>query len=360
MAYIEKRVTSKGEVRWRVQVRRNGAGVTKTFRSKMRATEWGIQTEAGITGESRPLAKHTVLEGIRRYAEEVSPGKRGGRWERVRLKAFEREPVDPFFRLAMAQTREEHVAGWRDRRLKAVGSSTVRREMNLLASVFERARKEWKWVRVNPFRDVEKPPEPPARRRGVKSGELEKLAKALTGPAGLEVLAGFELGIETGMRAGEMWGLGPEQINLEAGVAHLEKTKNGDERDVALSPRAIAIMRALLEDGRPTLFTVSNASRDALFRKGRDAAGVPDLHFHDSRAEAVVRLSKVLDVLELAEQIGHRDLKSLQSYYRQPASERATRLAAGAPRTRRLPPKRANAGARLRRSHGRARGSRGA
>lgn len=324
--HIEKRVTRKGEVRWRVQVRRRGADVTRTFRSKMRAREWGIQVEAGITGDGRPLAKHTVLEGIRRYAADVSPGKRGGRWERVRLLAFEREPVDPFFRFAMGIVTEDHVAGWRDRRLKHVGPATVRREMNLLASVFERGRKEWKWVRVNPFRDVEKPVEPPARRRGVKSGELEKLAEKLTGPAGREVLAGFELGIETGMRAGEMWGLEREQIDLEAGVAHLELTKNGDARDVALSPRAITIMRGLLEDERPTLFLVSNASRDALFRKARDAAGIPDLHFHDSRAEAVKRLSKRLNVLDLAEQIGHRDLNSLQLYYRESAAVRARHL----------------------------------
>jgi hypothetical protein len=125
-------------------------------------------------------------------------------------------------------------------------------------------------------------------------------------------------------------------------------TKNGDARDVALSPRAIEIMRGLLEDGRAMLFTVSNASRDALFRKARDAAKVSDLHFHDSRSEAVIRLSKRFDVLELAEQIGHRDIRSLQFYYRQPASERARRLA-GETRTRTEPRPPPTAGGRRRR-----------
>jgi integrase len=209
--------------------------------------------------------------------------------------------------------------------------------MNLLASVFELARTEWKWVKVNPMRDVRKPVEPPARRRGVKSSEFTALRERLTGPAGVEVFAGFELAIETGMRAGEMWSLDREQIDLKTAVAHLEMTKNGDARDVALSPRAVEIVTGLLADGRPQLFTISNPVRDALFRKARDAAGIPDIHFHDSRSEAVIRLSKVLDVLELAEQIGHRDLNSLQSYYRQPAAERAKRLAE--PRTRRSPRK---------------------
>lgn len=356
--HIEKRVTRKGEVRWRVQVRRRGADVTKTFRSKMRAREWGIQVEAGITGEHRPLAKHTVLEAIRRYAAEESPKKRGGRWEKIRLKAFENDPMDAFFKLPAGTITEEHVAGWRDRRLKSVGPATVLREMNLLASVFELARIEWKWVRVNPFRDVAKPTAPPARRRGVSEAEIGKLRERLVGPAGREVLAGFELAIETGMRAGEMWGLDREQLDLEAGVAHLTMTKNGDARDVALSPRAVEIAKALLEDGRPALFTITNASRDALFRKARDRAGLPDLHFHDSRSEAVIRLSKKLDVLELAEQIGHRDIRSLMFYYKATAADRARRLA-DATQTTPQPRTRPTAGAR-RGPPRRGRGSRGA
>lgn len=352
MAYIEKRVTSKGTVRWRAQIRRLGLpDLNKTFRTKAHAEQWARAIEGGF--EAPAVGKHTLLQAMRRYATEVSPTKRGARWERLRLKALEEDDIAT---AALAAIDSDRWGKWRDQRLAEVAPATVRREMNLLAALYEAARREWKWVRINPFRDVRKPPEPDARRRGVHSGELEKMAEKLTGPAGKEVLAGFELGIETGMRAGEMWGLEREQIDLKAGVARLTMTKNGDARDVALSPRAIEIMRGLLEDGRQALFTITNASRDALFRKARDAAEIPDLHFHDSRSEAVVRLSKKLDVLELAEQIGHRDLNSLQLYYRQPAAERARRL--GEPGTRRSPPKRPTAASR--RPRGSGSGSRGA
>lgn len=351
MAYFEKRTSAKGVVSWRVQVRRRGVEQTRTFRTKARGREWATQVEAGITGETRASGKHTLLDAMRRYAAEVSPTKRGGRWEKVRLKALEGDPPHDLVKRPMAQIESDHLGAWRDRRLKEVAPATVRREMNLLASVFELARTEWKWVRVNPLRDVKKPLEPPARRRGVKSSEFVAIRERLTGPAGREVAAGFELGIETGMRAGEMWSLEPEQIDLDTAVAHLEMTKNGDARDVALSERAVEIIQGLLADGRPTLFTITNAVRDALFRKARDAAGIPDIHFHDSRSEAVIRLSKQLDVLELAEQIGHRDLNSLQSYYRQPASERAKRLRA-APQTTPSPPRQPSGGGRSRRSRG--------
>lgn len=339
--YIEKRVSQKGAVSWRVQVRRDGVELSKTFRTKARAREWGHQAEAGITGESRSLGKHTLLEALRRYALEVSPKKRGKRWEQIRLKALEGDPPTELMRRPIAQVSSDHLGAWRDARLRSVGPATVRREMNLLASVFEQARLEWKWIRVNPMRDVKKPPEPASRRRGVTAEELDKLRRRASTPAEIEVVDGFELGIETGMRAGEMWSLGSEQI--DGPVAHLEQTKNGDKRDVALSPRALAIIQGLLADDRPTLFTISNAVRDAMFRRLRDAVGLPDLHFHDSRSEAVSRLAQKLPILELADQIGHRDIKSLQFYYKPSAADRARRLADETP-PKRSPRKRSTAG----------------
>lgn len=341
MAHFERR----GD-RWRAQVRRQGVVQSRTFRTKAQAREWALQVESGITGESRPLGRYTVLEALRRYAREESPKKRGARWERIRLKAFEADT--DFARRPIAQVTEDHVAAWRNARLGQVGPATVRREMNLLTSVFESARLEWKWIRTNPFRDVRKPQEPPARRRGVAQDDFDAIAAKLPGPGGRDVVAGFELGIETGMRAGEMWSLAREQIDLEHGVAHLDRTKNGDSRDVALSPRAIEIITALLADGRKTLFLVSNAVRDALFRKARIAAGIADVHFHDSRSEAVSRLARVLKVQDLADQIGHRDLNSLMFYYKPSAADRARQLAAV--RSTRSPRTRPSAASRRRKS----------
>lgn len=328
MAYFEKRTTRKGVTRWRVQIRREAGGATKTFSTKARAREWALQVEAGITGELRSPGKHTLAEALRRYSTEVSPTKRGKRWEQVRLKALERDPIA---KLPIAQITSDQLGAFRDRRLLVVAPASVRRDFNLLAAVWEAARLEWKWTRTNPVRDVRKPVEPPARRRGVKPTELQALRDAAETAAEHEVIDGFELAIETGMRAGEMWGLEPDQVTDS--VAHLEQTKNGDRRDVALSPRAAEIVSALLADGRPALFLISNAVRDVLFRRLRNKAKLPDLHFHDSRSEAVTRLSKVLPILELADQIGHRDLKSLQSYYKPSAADRATRLAGGTART---------------------------
>lgn len=74
------------------------------------------------------------------------------------------------------------------------------------------------------------------------------------------------------------------------------------------------------------MFQIDSATRDALWRKVRDTTSHRDVHFHDSRAEAIWRLSKKLDVMQLARVIGHRDLKSLMIYYAESASSMAKQL----------------------------------
>jgi integrase len=132
----------------------------------------------------------------------------------------------------------------------------------------------------------------------------------------------FLFALETAMRAGEITGLTPEHIHLPERFAHLPHTKNGEARDVPLSSRAVEILEAL--PGH--VFNLPGATRDVMFRRARDAAQIPNLHFHDSRAEAIWRLSKKLDVLQLARVVGQRDLKSLMLYYNESATDLARQL----------------------------------
>lgn len=310
---------------WQALIRRTGfPPLSKSFPLKSHAWEWATKTERELLAGRYSLSKHTVSEALTRYAKEVSSKKRGHRWEVLRITAFQRHRIAS---KPIALLTEDDLARWRDERLRAVQGSTVRREMNLWDGVFETARKEWRWIERNPIKDVRKPPNPRSRRRGVTDAEIQKLAPHFEAPLMSEVFACFRLGVETAMRAGEMTGLERDQIDLKTSVAHLIKTKNGDERDVPLSPEAVRIIEKLLTDGRRKLFNVSNVSRDVLFRKGRKRAGVEGLTFHDSRSEGISRLSKKMEVLELARSVGHRDPKSLMHYYRADAAAIARRLA---------------------------------
>ena len=134
----------------------------------------------------------------------------------------------------------------------------------------------------------------------------------------------FLFAIESGMRAGEIVGMRWDAVDLERRVVTLPMTKNGDARQVPLSSEAVRLLKALPE-GEP-VFQLSSQNLDALFRKMRDRAAIEGLNFHDSRHEAITRLSRKLDVLALAKMVGHRDIKMLQRYYDATAEELARRL----------------------------------
>lgn len=309
---------------WRVRVYVNGVRDSGTFPTKAQAVAWGHEREAELAGEKLP--DNSVKDALRRYASEVAPTHKGARWEILRCNLLERDKLAAVRLPALKAT---HIAEWRDRRLQAVSGASVRREMNLLQSVFGVCRREWHWLNSDPIEDVKRPPNPASRKRRIPQDEADRMVLALgyeggaPGTVSDRVAMAFQFALETAMRSGEILGLTWADVGEKS--VRLPKTKNGDERSVPLSNRAREIL-ALLPRNEGPVFGLESAQRDALFRKARDRAKIPNLHFHDSRAEAIWRLSKKLDVMELARVIGHRDLRSLLIYYQTSADDLADRL----------------------------------
>ena len=316
---------------WRARVFVNGKSESKTFSTKAEAVAWGQLREAELVGEQLP--DKTFEEAILRYSSEVAPTHRGERWEKVRCLLLTKDPIA---KIKLSSLRATDVAEWRDRRLNgtgdrpAVGPASVRRELTLMQSVIKCARCEWGWIETDPFQGVKRPTSPPSRKRRITDDEIFRLCLALGYSQGVKpetisqrIALAFLFALETAMRSGEILGLTWADVGEFA--VRLKQTKNGDERYVPLSSRARAIL-SLLDKSEKFVFNINSAQRDALFRKARKNAQLENLHFHDSRAEAIWRLSKKLDVMELARVIGHRDLKSLMIYYNASPEELAAKL----------------------------------
>lgn len=319
MASIQRRGTS-----WRAEIYKDGRRESNTLPTKALAVKWALMREAELTGARLP--ENLVRDALRRYAVEVAPKHKGERWELARLGLLERDQIAL---VRLPSLRPIHLAEWRERRLKAVSPGSVRREMNLLQSVFKSCRKDWGWLDTDPLKDVDRPSAPTSRKRRISAEEIDRLTLALGydgGPpqnATHRVALCFLFALETAMRAGEI--LGMTWADVGAKSVTLPRTKNGDVRRVPLTARAREVLTLLPQDA-PTVFNLDPGTRDTLFRRARDAAAVENLRFHDSRAEAIWRLSKKLDVMELARVIGHRDLRSLMLYYQTDADELADRL----------------------------------
>lgn len=323
---------------WRAEVYVQGTRDSRMFDTKSEAQAWASKRETELRSISggQGSKTHTVRDALRTYAEKVSPSKRGERWEVIRLNLIAEKEVQgrKFGDIRLAELLPSHIAAWRDTREREIAGASVSREMSLMSHAFKVAHEEWGWLTHNPMKNVRRPPDSPPRDRLITDKEIEAITLALGYQEGQPVSLSsqrvavcFLFAIETAMRSGEILGLTSRTVDIDRRVAHLPLTKNGGARDVPLSSRAVALLKMLpaVDEGKP-LFALPAASRDALFRKAKEKAGIADLTFHDTRHEAITRLSKKLDVLALARMTGHTNLSELRTYYNESAEELAKRL----------------------------------
>ena len=313
--------------KWRAQINKKGIRKNATFATKTEASKWALFVESQIdTGEYSPVPKMTFGELIEKYVDEVTPTKGGARPEALRLNRIAKTPLGS---VLLEELSKSDFEKWQDKRLTEVSVLSVLRERVSLSAVVTQAIK-CEYLKSNPLASVEKPKEPPPRTRRYSQEEIDRLLFVsgfdFSNPpetAISRVGASILFAIETAMRAGEICNLKWEDVDFNKKTAHLPKTKNGFARTVPLSSAAVKILR-LLEgvrgDDGISVFQLKSASHDAIFRKMKDLAGLADqdLHFHDTRREALSRLAKKVDVMTLAKISGHRDIKILLNTYYAP------------------------------------------
>jgi integrase len=327
--------------KWRVGICRKGTRTSATFDTHADAEKWAIRTEAAILAGA-PAALIDMRKGVtvealfEKYAAQVSPLKKGARWEKIRLQKLARD--FPVFRLPIEEFDATGLCEWRDARLGALLSPyTINRELNLVSAVMNTALKEWRipGLILNPVHAVQRPKNPRGRKQRVSVIERTAIRDALgwdgtEPPADTKQWAAFAfmLAIETAMRKSELLSIRWANVHLDRRFVHLGDTKNGDERDVPLSTRAVALLR-LLTPGKPGQFVikVQSGNLDSLFREAKRTAGCGHVRFHDSRREAATTMSKRLsNVLELAAVTGHRTLAVLKGYYEPDPGDLADKL----------------------------------
>jgi integrase len=323
---------SKHKGGYRAQVYVRGRRASRTFRTMREAQGWAAAKEIEL--EQTPAGRHTLREMVERYQRDVITDKKGGEHEDRQATALLRDfPALADKKLSELDTPD--MAVWRDVRLKKVSDATILRQLSWLRHAFRLAREEWKWMAHNPLNGLRLPRQPSPRVRRVRPKEVRAICRNLGYRAGRmpetrnqQVALAFMVALRSGMRAGEILSLGRTNLSLERRVAAVEhKTQHitGRPREVPLTRHAVRLLRPVAD--RDRCFSLSSATLDALFRKARDRLLIEDLHFHDSRAEALTRLARKVDVLTLARISGHKDLRILQNaYYRETAAEIAARL----------------------------------
>ena len=320
--------------KWRVQIRLRGVTRSNTFERHADAKAWAARTESQILDGLQGNASRNKTFGdiAQRYLEEVTPQKRGQREESYRIGRILQAHLSTIY---LSDLRPQDIADWRDDRLKEVSSASVIREITTISAICNQAMREWGLLNDNPVLKISKPKPTKARTRRPTEQEIGELCKAMlltedtTKPELVtqRVALALLFAIETAMRAGEICGLTWNDMYLTKRIAHLPITKNGSSRDVPLSKRAIEIIEKLKGIDEKSVFNVDAKTLDVLFRRARDKCEIEDLHFHDTRREALTRMSKKVPVEMLAKISGHKDLRILLNvYYRPEMSDIASML----------------------------------
>ena len=321
---------------WRVQLEIGGVRDSGTFSTKREADEWNTRRtlELRSEGKAGPGARKTLLDTLRRYADEVTPGKRGKAKELIRLMAFEdpeKHPHLPLKKLVKDVTSDD-IGKWRDARLKVNARGSVLRDLGLLSAVLTQARKEWKWIKTNPVHDVTKPANPDHRERLISGPEIRDVLRQLghkQGPVrsvSQAVAYAFLLALATGMRAGEICSLRWSRVRPDYVMLLAEETKTAKARNVPLSPAARRIIERMRGWDDDSIFGLQSQTLDTLFRRARDRAKLTGFTFHDSRHTACTKISRKIDILDLCKVMGWKNTKQALTYYNPKASDIARRL----------------------------------
>ncbi len=307
--------------KWRAQVYVKGVRSSKSFRTRHEAIRWAAGQEDSL--RAGPERK-TFADLITQYISDVTPKKSGSRHEALRLQAM-LSNYPGIAEKRLSDLRASDFAQWRDSRLKEVKGESIRRTVSTLSHAFKLARTEWGWMTNNPLDGFRSPQSSPPRDRLITRQEIRGMLNALGTEKQREVALAFLVALRTGMRAGEILQITPENVDLDKRVVKIRQHKTlkltGKPRLIPITPKAARVI------ARIDRFTIQPSSLDTMFRKARERAGLSGFTFHDSRATALTWLARKVDVLTLARISGHSDIALLgRVYYRESAEDIAKRL----------------------------------
>ncbi|MET1253666.1 hypothetical protein [Aliikangiella maris] len=109
----------------------------------------------------------------------------------------------------VTDVKQDYFESWVTQALIRLKTSSVNRNLDLLSSVYEAA-KRWRWIKDNPIRAIKRPQNPPPRDRRISDKEIKHILKALffdghiVSESWHQVAVGFLFAIETAMRQGEI------------------------------------------------------------------------------------------------------------------------------------------------------------
>lgn len=285
----------------------------QTYRDTIRASKTSDKLERSIKEErverlaNKTFTLSTALDKFKKGIPDTQASKKE---EEARIGKIKRMPIA---NLNFYAVKPKDISAL----LETIGGSSENRRHYalLLSKVYRKARKPSGWgLKVdNPLADFELPAKNKPRERRVFAAEYELIKANIPAP----VLSVIIIALETAARKSEILNALRCDLDIEGKILLLRKTKNGEQRMLPLSSRAIAILDKIKDGAGDKLFDGLNVWKLRYqWEKMRETTGLHDLHFHDLRHEATSRLVEggKLNLMEVAMVTGHKDLAMLKRY----------------------------------------------
>lgn len=343
MASIQKRISKKGNISFRVEIRLKGFPPQRaTFHRLTDAKKWAASTESAIrenryfkTAEAR---RHTFGEMVDRYIRDILSKKPEKArklqttqmlWWKTQLGHHTLADISP---AAISECRDL-LSHERIKKDSNRSPATVNRYLAALSHCFTLAVNEWNWLDDSPMKKVGKLKEPTGRTRFLSEdeeihgekieGELTRLLKACQNSANNYLYIIVVLALSTGMRRGEIMWLKWSDVDMARNRITLFKTKNNEIRAVPLSGLARNLINQhskIRAIGTELVFpSKKNCQKPQNIDKSWNAAltvaDITDFKFHDLRHSAASYLAmNGASLAEIAEILGHKTLQMVKRY----------------------------------------------
>ncbi len=211
------------------------------------------------------------------------------------------------------------------RRGEGVGPATVNKELNLLSSALNFGRRRLQWDIPNPVQSM-RLKEPEGRIRWIRREEADRLIAAAA-PVRSYLPDFIVLGLNTGMRKGEMLDLTWDRVDLDQGMVYLtdQDQKNGKHGGIPLNDDAMKALenrkefRAEYCPQSPWVFAKRNGDQVAEIKKGFKTAcvkaGIQDFTPHDMRHTCAAWLVQDgVDIRIVCELLRHSTIQVTMRY----------------------------------------------
>ncbi len=304
--------------KWQAIIRKDNFKIIyKTFSLKENAVRWARETEVKIEQglyQDLALSKITKLNDVlAQYRDRVSVNKKGYEQERYKINKIIRSDIAD---KTLSQLTPIVLFEFIEQQKKLYTASTINKSITIINLALKFAERFLGIVlNNNPLKFIKRLKESNFTGQVIEPHEEALLLKHAEFSKLYWLKTAIILGIDCGLRRGEILKLKAEDINYSNSTAILRDTKNGETREIGLSQRVIKEIKKLpvAIDGK--LFPCKRLDTFSFYYNQLQRWSGVNKRFHDTRHTFASRkATQGWSITEIAAQGGWKQLQVLKRY----------------------------------------------